>query len=153
MKRILFALPVSLFAILFATQAICGDVRSELMARNTEWTDAFNRGDIDSVVAIYADDFSVIPNGGEPITDRAQLKTLLEGFAAVSTNLKFETVSVDEMGDFIYEFGRTSYQWTDENGTVSPAGETYLVIWKKGEDGVWYYLVDAWWDGAEPVKE
>jgi ketosteroid isomerase-like protein len=144
MKRILIALSF----ILFAGQAICGDVRSELSMRNSEWTDAFNRGDIDSVVAIYADDFSVVPNGGDPISDRAQLKELMEGFAAVSSNLKFETVSVDEMGEFAYEFGRTSYELTDENGTVSPAGETYLVIWEKGEDGVWYYLVDAWWDGA-----
>ena len=139
--------------VLFATQANCGDVRNELMARNAEWIDAFNHGDIDSVLDIYADDFSVIPNGAEPIKNWDKLKEFLEGFAAVATDLKLETISVDEMGEFAYEFGRSSYQLTDESGTVSPAGETYLVIWKKGDDGKWYYLVDAWWDEVEPVTE
>jgi len=139
---------ISLTLILLPATAFCDALRDEIVARDAEFAAAINSGDIDTVVGLYADGFSVIPNGGEPVTDPAALSALLNEWAAASSNLQFETVSVDDMGEYAYEFGKSHYTVADENGEPVPATDTYVVIWSKAEDGNWYLLVDAFWSGA-----
>jgi len=144
MNKILIALTL----ILFPVTAFCDVLRDEIVARDAEFAAAINSGDIDTVVGLYAEGFSVIPNGGEPVTDPETLSAMLADLAAASSDLEFETISVDDMGEYAYEFGKSHYTVTSDNGEQTPAGETYVVIWRKGEDGNWYLLVDAFWSGA-----
>ena len=132
--------------ILLSASALAGDTRSEIEARNQAFADAFNRGDLAGVTAIYGDGFSVVPNGGEEVTDRAGLEEVLGSFMATASELRFETLAVDPWSEYVYELGKAHFLAAEENGEKTPAAVSYLVIWKKGEDGAWYIQVDAWWE-------
>jgi len=136
---------VLIASLIFLACNLQADVRAAIEARNLEWTDAYNRGDFATVMAIYDEGFLVIPSGGEPMGDRAAMESSLKGGAAVLQNMRFETKSVDLVGDRAYELGRAHYDLHSDDGTVTPTLDKYLVIWKKGTDGVWYYHFDAWW--------
>jgi ketosteroid isomerase-like protein len=140
MKKIIFI--VSLILLSCNVQA---DVRAAIEARNLEWTEAYNRGGFATVMAIYDEGFLVIPSGGEPMGDRAAMESSLKAGAAMLQNMRFETQSVDVVGDRAYELGRAHYDVHSDDDTVTSAADKYLVIWKKGTDGVWYYHFDAWW--------
>lgn len=144
MKKIISSL---LIAMLWGS-ALASDVRQQVEARNQAWADAFNRGDIKAVVAIYDEGFLAIPSGAEPMSDRAQLEALLTGFQAVAKDVRFETRSVRATGKYAYELGKIFYTLAAGDGGETTVAQEYLVIWKQGNDGVWYYHVDAWWPAA-----
>lgn len=121
------------------------DVQAAIEARNKEWTDAFNRGDIQAVSAIYDEDFVAIPPASEPVTDRKEFESIIASYLSVAKNMKFTTLSLKVVGTYAYELGKSSYSLKSDEGEWSDAGDEYLVIWKKGEDGVWDYHIDAWW--------
>jgi len=130
---------------LFSSLSLAEDVKSAIESRNKEWANAFNRGDIEFVLTIYDDGFSVYPSGGEPITSLSELKQSLIDFKKVAKNLFFETISVRVVNNYAYELGKSHYVIVKEDGSEIVPSEEYLVIWKKGSDGVWYYHMDAYW--------
>jgi len=136
---------LTLVMLLFTAAAFGEDVRSVIESRNKEWTDAFNRGDIKAISVIYDRGSLVIPGGREVVLSRPEFEQLLEGYTRVIKDMRFETISLDVMGDYAYELGRSHFVAVAEDGTETPAFDRYLVIWRKGEDGVWYYHLDAWW--------
>jgi ketosteroid isomerase-like protein len=144
MRSALFAM----FLVFVVPSAFAEDVRAAIDARNQEWTDAFNRGDIKAVSAIYGEGFTAIPSGQDPITDRAAFEKVLESLKPLLKDLRFETVSLKVQKNFAYEIGKSHYSLVAEDGSTKPGYDNYLVIWKKGADGVWYYHVDSWW-GSE----
>jgi ketosteroid isomerase-like protein len=127
------------------------NIRELIEARNKEWTDAANRGDVQAVVAIYDEGFLAIPPTSEPITDRAELEA---AFGAIlesgMRDLHFETISLKVVGDHAYEIGRSTSQVRAEDGKWVDTGDDYLVVWKKDEQGVWNYHIDIWWPTDSP---
>jgi uncharacterized protein (TIGR03067 family) len=135
-----------LLGIVLVTSALhAGDVRSKIDARNAEFTSAWNRGDVDAVVAIYDDGFIVMGDSSEPVTNRDALRKDIAGGIAALSKMKFETVSLQVHGDFAYEVGLATYIVNQEDGTKSPGKDRYLVVWKKDDKGTWNYHVDIYW--------
>lgn len=136
----------AILCLLIVSSPVWGeDVRSAIDARNKEWTDAFNRGDYESVLAIYDEGFTAIPSGAEPITDRSEFRAVLKDAVSSLKDMKFVTDSLKVRGRYAYELGRSTYLAKSEDGKWSPAGDEYLVVWKKDDHGVWNYHVDTWW--------
>jgi len=126
-------------------------IRALIDARNKEWTDAANRGDVKAIVEIYDEGFIAIPPASAPITSRAELEAAFGGIIESGMrNLHFETVSLKVVGDYAYEIGRSSSQVKGEDGAWVDVGDDYLVVWKKDEQGVWNYHVDIWWPTDAP---
>ena len=42
----------------------------------------------------------------------------------------------------LLEIGHSEYQAVGKDGTLSPGVDNYVVVWRKAEDGVWYYVTD-----------
>lgn len=147
------ALALSLF-LAVATAAAASDVpdmtspaavRVAIDARNAEWTAAFNRGDMKAVTALYDDDATVIPAGGEPLRGRVAIENLFRGAQATLKNVRLETAELTIAGNFAYETGKSHHVDTAADGKMSASTDQYVVIWKRGKDGQWYYHVDLWW--------
>lgn len=122
-----------------------GAVRVAIDARNAEWMAAFNRGDTKAVTALYDEDATVIPAGGEPLRGRPAIENLLRKAAASMKNVQLETTGLTITGDFAYETGKSSHVDATPDGNMSASTDDYVVIWKRGKDGQWYYHVDLWW--------
>jgi len=124
-------------------------VRKAIDARNLEWTSAANRGDVKGISKIYDANAMIIPPESDAMTGTANIESVFGGMIKTAKNLKFETKSLDVNGGYAYELGLATFDATGQDGTVTKASARYLVIWKLGKNGVWYYHVDAWWVPSE----
>ena len=124
-------------------------VRKAIDARNLEWTTAANRGDVKAIAKIYDANAMIIPPASEAMTGTANIESVFGGMIKTAKNLKFETKSLDVNGGYAYELGLATFDATGPDGKVTKASARYLVIWKLGKDGVWYYHLDAWWSPTE----
>ena len=145
MKRLI----LSSALLLFAASAYAGDAGTAITARVQQFADAANRDDTAALLAMYGEGFSAVPNGGAEITDRAELEQLLGSWLTTSSDVRLETLALDEWGEYVYELGRVYYLQATEAGESVPTEESYLIIWKQAGDGNWYIQVDAWWDSTE----
>jgi ketosteroid isomerase-like protein len=122
-------------------------VRKAIDARNAEWTAAANKGDVKGIVRIYDASATIIPPGSEPMTGADNIEKVFGGLISAGVkNLKFKTVSLDINGNYAYELGLATYDAPGKDGKLVPGSDKYLVIWKLGSDGIWYYHLDAWWE-------
>jgi ketosteroid isomerase-like protein len=121
-------------------------VRKAIDARNAEWVAAANRGDVKGISKIYDEGAMIIPPESEPMTGTANIEAVFGGLLnAGARNLKFETHSLDVNGNYAYELGVATYEVPDKDGRITKGSDKYLVIWKLGKDGIWYYHLDTWW--------
>ena len=121
-------------------------VRKAIDARNAEWTTAANKGDVKGIVKIYDASATIIPPESEPMTGAANIEKVFGGLISAGIkNLKFKTISLDINGNYAYELGVATYDAPAKDGKLVAGSDKYLVIWKLGADGIWYYHLDAWW--------
>lgn len=121
-------------------------VRKAIDARNTEWTTAANKGDVKGILKIYDATATIIPPASEPMTGAANIEKVFGGLISAGVkNMKFKTHSLDINGNYAYELGLATYDMPGKDGKLVPESGKYLVIWKLGADGIWYYHLDAWW--------
>ncbi len=121
-------------------------VRKAIDARNAEWTTAANKGDVKGIVKIYDAGATIVPPESEAMTGAANIEKVFGGMLGAGVkNLKFKTSSLDINGNYAYELGVATYDAPGKDGKLIAASDKYLVIWKLGTDGIWYYHLDAWW--------
>lgn len=120
-------------------------VRQALEAANAKFVEAFNGGDAAAVVALYADDATLLPPNSELIRGRQGLQDFWS--AAMKAGFKdvaLTTVEVGGSGDTAYEIGQYSLTVQPEGQTPKPDSGKYLVVWKRQTDGSWKLQVDIW---------
>jgi uncharacterized protein (TIGR02246 family) len=104
---------------------------------------AFNKGDIDALVALYEPDAVLIPSPGQPVQGKDQIRAALLAFLALRPTIRIETSAVIERADGV---GLTSGKWSVK-GTgpdaqpVELAGSGAEVV-RRQQDGRWLYAID-----------
>ncbi len=54
------------------------------------WSESFERGDVETILGLYDPDATVVPNPGNPITGRTDLRQTLQGFVELHGTLTGE---------------------------------------------------------------
>ena len=108
---------------------------------------AANAGDVDAVVAVYANDAVLLPPNAPPQRGRNAIKTFWGGLLQAYT-LKFEVGSdtVEGRGDLAYTVGHyrfTAVPKDKANPGMADEGK-FVEILKKQPDGSWKYAVDMY---------
>ena len=118
-------------------------LKDVIQAREVIWSAAYNANDAAALGAIYEADAVLVPPGAAPIHGRQAIEGALNGLFAVIQDLNLVTDSVQPMGDdYALEIGHADYMAVGAEGTLTPTTDDYVVVWHKGEDGVWYYMND-----------
>jgi ketosteroid isomerase-like protein len=78
--------------------------------------------------------------------------SLEEWIDAGLKNLTLKAKDVDSSGDLAYEIGEFTLQAPVKGGNPTTATGNYVVVWKRGGDGVWRLKVDTWNETAQPTK-
>lgn len=143
------------FAIIIAavlnTSANAQSPRDDIEAALVTFAAAFNRGDDAGVAAHYAEDGAILPPDSARVDGRANIQAFWKGaINAGLTDLTLKAVEVGGSGDIAFEVGEVSYSAPDKTGARSTATGKYIVVWKKGTDGVWRLYRDIW--NANPAK-
>lgn len=124
--------------------------RDEIEAALVTFAAAFNKGDDAAVAAHYAEDAAVLPPDVARVDGRAGIQSFWKGaIDAGLADLTLKAVEVHGSGDLAFEVGEVSYSTPDNAGARSTANGKYIVVWKKGADGVWRLYRDIW--NANPV--
>ncbi|MBZ5508404.1 MAG: SgcJ/EcaC family oxidoreductase [Acidobacteriia bacterium] len=104
--------------------------------------DAFNTGDIDSLIALYESNAVLIVNG-QPVTGQQQIRTAYESFLARRPRMALTTRSVAVFdnslavlhGDWVLEPAPG-----DETGNTTQGLSTEVV--RRQPDGSWRFVID-----------
>jgi uncharacterized protein (TIGR02246 family) len=137
MRDVLFA-AIACASLGLAAPASAGD-KENIQSLDDQFCAAANRGDADTVAAMYASDATVLPPGNS-IVKGSEIRTLFAGMASQLTNLKLTATDVTRLSpDYIQEIGISTYI-TKGDKPVNVAS-SYVVVWKK-VDGAWKLWTD-----------
>ena len=122
-----------------------------IRANSGSWPVAHNAGDIDRMVALYADDAVLLPPDAPAVTGRAAIrKYLTEDVAstkAAQIRIKDLKSSVGISGNLGWHVGH--FAVVDAAGKTLGTGK-YSEVWRK-TDGKWVMIRDMWNNDAPAV--
>ena len=117
----------------------------------TEFCEAMNRGDLDSLLALYEDNACLIPQPHEPpVHGKAAIRQALHSYPALQPKVSFQTRSSVQAGDAALL--RTAWRLTGtgpDGSSLEMAHESTDVA-RRQPDGGWKFVIDHPF-GADPV--
>ncbi len=102
-------------------------------------------GDIEALVAVYAEDGIAAPGGSEFIRGHdalLELWSLPEGRVVTHHQAIPEELRVE--GDMAYDWGYYEGAVTQDGEARPPFRGKYLVVWQRDPDGIWRIAHDMW---------
>lgn len=120
------------------------DVKA-LHAVDSDWMTYYNKGKVDKLVALYADDAVYMPSGAPAVSGKAAIKAYYTTGIAASQKAGYKfNITGTPGGDVTGDWGWVSgtYTVTDKSGRIVDAGK-YLSVSHKVK-GKWYYVRDTW---------
>lgn len=115
-----------------------------LKAVTAAWLEAYNAGDVEKIVAMYADDGVLMPPHAAVATGHAAIRAYLTadtaGAKAAGVKLVPGAATAGVAGDTGWESG--SYTITDASGATVESG-SYLSVSRKS-NGKWLYVRDTY---------
>ena len=115
---------------------------------------AYRAGDPAAVAALYADDAFYLAPGeeierGDVARHFAFLSSVEPGAGPI---IAFEIVDREISGDLAYDIGYFTFRREGDPVENAPRGK-FIVVWKKGDDGVWRIHADGYSDVESPAGE
>ena len=108
---------------------------------------AYRAGDAEAVAALYADDAFYLAPGGE--IERGGMARHFEFLSSFEPGagpvIEFEVVDRDVSGELAYDIGYFTFRREGEAAESAGRGK-FIVIWKRGDDGVWRLHADGYSD-------
>ncbi len=117
-----------------------------------EWATAYNAGDVDTIVAKYADDAIVMAPGNPAAVGREAIREFIARDSAASKEAGI-TLAINEgdtagaSGDIAWHSG--SYTVNDASGAVIDTGNYMEVL--QNIDGKWMIIRDIWNSDRPPA--
>ena len=131
----------TLVTLMLAALIAQAGARPAILAGNTRLSTAVAQGDLAAVVAVYADDAEIVPNGQPPVTGKRAIEAMWKSALESGIREFSETISdVDTNGNTANEQG--TYTMKLANGQLYQRG-TYHNVWKK-EKGIWKLKRNEW---------
>ena len=109
------------------------------------WADAFNRGDIEALLALYAPDAIIVAQPGQPVSGKEGIRAALEGFLSLKGTMTLETRSVVVGDDIALTRGRWALRGTGADGQPLDMGSDSAEVWRRQPDGTWLTILDNPW--------
>ena len=106
-------------------------IRSEIVAIENAWAIAQNTKDVNALMAMYAEDAVIMPDGEPMVSGKAAIQKKLEAdFTKPSTyaSIAFETLDVYAQGNVATEVGKAMYK--DAAGKTTGGGK-YIAVYEK----------------------
>ena len=109
------------------------------------WGDAFNRGDIEALLALYAPDAVLVAQPGQQVSGTEAVRGALEGFLSLKGTMTLETRSVVVGEGIALTRGHWALQGTGPDGQPLDMGSDSAEVWQRQPDGTWLTILDDPW--------
>jgi ketosteroid isomerase-like protein len=108
---------------------------------HSAFVEAFNRQDINGILALYESDAVLVPGAG-PVRGRAEMHTALSQLLALKGTMRLETVYLLEAGDLALSRGKWTLDGTDPSGKPVHMESSSIEVLRKQPDGNWLVVID-----------
>jgi uncharacterized protein (TIGR02246 family) len=123
------------------------------METSREWSRVAAAGDVDAMLAFWADDAVIMVPGEESLRGKQAIRAFLERSTRVpGFKISWEPLEakIAESGDMGYLIERTQVTMNDSNGQPVTQNMKALTVWRKQPDGSWKNVVDM--TNPEPAR-
>ena len=126
------------------------DVESTIREIDQDFCTAFNTGNYDQCVALYAPEGCFMAPHHELVQGKAAIERALRKFGEYGyENLRLEPIRVESSGDMAIEMGRYTVSIRQANGTTVMDRGKYLNAWRRF--GAWLKVADCWSSDLPPI--
>ena len=123
------------------------EARASIEKANAAFSEAFERGDLAALAALYTHDAIVFPPGGEMVKGRQAIEEFWKATRESGVrSAMLTTVDVGESGDLAHEVGTVLLTIQPEGKEPATVSAKYVVVWKRQTDGSWQLHRDIWND-------
>jgi uncharacterized protein (TIGR02246 family) len=126
-----------------------------IRAADLSFAAAANAGNIDGVIAVYAEDASLLPPNLPPQKGRDAIRKFWGGFlGAYTVRFDINSETVEGRGDLAYTVGHYTLSATPKAKGPPPIEEEgkFVEVLKRQPDGSWKYVVDMYSPNSPPKK-
>lgn len=113
-----------------------------------EFAQAFNAGDIDSLMALYARDATLVPQPGQEVKGQAAIRDALQGFLQMKGHMDLTTTYVVQSGDTALMRSHWRVAGTGADGKPMTMEGDSAEVAQRQVDGRWVYVIDNPFGGA-----
>lgn len=146
MKRLVFAATLTAFST-FPVISAAQDAATGIAETSERFEAAYNGGDAAALAELYTEDAALLPPGAARVDGREEIAALWQGYMDAGVrDFDLETVEVEDHGESASEVGTFSLTVPDGEGGRAGGQGKYIVLWRRGDDGVWRLHRDIWND-------
>lgn len=113
-----------------------------------EFAQAFNAGDINSLMALYARDATLVPQPGQEVKGQAAIRDALQGFLQMKGHMDLTTTYVVQSGDTALMRSHWRVAGTGADGKPLTMEGDSAEVAQRQVDGRWVYVIDNPFGGA-----
>jgi uncharacterized protein (TIGR02246 family) len=106
------------------------------------FTEAFNAGDADALMALYEPEASLVPAPGHIVTGTAEIREALGGFLALNGRISIVTQTIVPAGEIVLLHGSWLLSGTGPDGSPTELAGLNTEVIRQQSDGSWLYLID-----------
>lgn len=149
MKRIMYLSMLSIL-LLGCSEKRVVDKKLEgekLMQLSLEWSDVVKTGDLEKIMAGWADDAVMMVPGMSPLKGKDAIRGYVEaGLQIPGFSVKWEPleVFVSDNGDMAYMIERNEMIVNDSIGNPIITYNKTVTVWRKDANGDWKNVIDMW---------
>ena len=124
-----------------------------LMQVSRDWSDLVATGDMEAIMAGWADDAVMMPPGLPPLEGKAAIRAYVEAAGEIpGFAISWEPLSVHvaASGDLAYMIERNMTTVHDSVGNPVQTHGKAVTVWRKDIDGTWRNVVDIWNETPPP---
>lgn len=108
---------------------------------HSRFQDAFNRQDLDSIVALY-EPGAVLAGGGGPVQGTDAIREAYRGFLAMRPAINLRTLGVNRAGDLAMLHGKWILHQTAPDGGQTRREGRNTETARLQPDGRWLFVID-----------
>lgn len=105
-------------------------------------TTAFHDGDLEGVMACYADGATIVFEPGHPISDPGGQRAAFEGFFALKPQFTYSGHEVVVAGNRAIHSAPWSMRGTQPDGTIVEMTGLSVAVLERQDDGRWLMVID-----------
>lgn len=106
------------------------------------WVDAFNRNNLDDLVALYEPGATFVPQPGQIVSGAAAVKEALAGFLAIRPKIDLRLRKVIEAGEIAQIISSWTIIGTGPDGSAVTFNGVTTDVVRRQADGRWLVIID-----------
>ena len=116
-----------------------------IRAADADFAKAAAAKDLDKCMSLYADDAVFFSSGSPAVLGKDNIRNVIQRMLAAPMQLTVNIASVDvaRSGDLAMDRGTVEAAVTDKKGKTTTQTSEYVLVWKKGADGMWKIVADT----------